>query len=243
MTEKIRPIRTAGTVPANYHGPVYWRLVQYYPLTGKSDEPIEFLDSRERQDRLWIDRIKMPGKDIFDSGTVFDENGQILPEWKEPLKARWTSNRPVQVEYVAGTRSARVSERVYDAIRSLEPDRHHAFPIDITRSDGTIERRYELFFAQSALLGERELHPQANSLKPFEKPFGAYRYQPASWMRAAHAQDNHFGYLDREVVGDHQWFKGTDTNHIFSPTLFEKLQPFGDIFEKWFVALPIGMAG
>src|SRR5690242_5257701 len=81
MTERIRPIRTAGTVPADYHGAVYWRLVQYHSLTGKSDEPIEFLDSRERQDRLWIDRYKMPGKDIFSSGTVFDESGQILPEW------------------------------------------------------------------------------------------------------------------------------------------------------------------
>ena len=55
--------------------------------------------------------------------------------------------------------------------------------------------------------------------------------------------DNHFGYLDRETVRDHQWFKGTDTNHILSPELFERLRPFGDIFEKWFVALPIGMAG
>jgi len=56
MTGKLKPIRTAGVVPAGYRGPVYWRLVQYHPLTGKSDEPIEFLDSCERRDRLWIDR-------------------------------------------------------------------------------------------------------------------------------------------------------------------------------------------
>ncbi|WP_315786264.1 hypothetical protein [Bradyrhizobium sp. SZCCHNPS1003] len=243
MTEEAKRIRTAGVVPADYRGPIYWRLVQYYPLTGKGGEPIEFLDSRERQDRLWIESYKMPGKDIFTSGTVFDANGQVLPEWKMPLKAKWTNNRPVRVEYAAGRHSARVSERVYDAIQALEPGKHHAFPIDIIRSDGTTERRYELFFAQDALLGERELHPQANNLRLYDKPFGSYCYQPASWMRAAPAQESHFGYLDRAVVGDHQWFKGTDTNHIFSPTLFEKLQPFGDIFENWFVALPIGMAG
>jgi hypothetical protein len=243
MSGKAKLIRTAGTVPPEYRGPIYWRLTQYHPLTGNSDEPIEFLDSRERQARLWIDRTRMPGKDIFTSGTVFSENGQILPEWNEPLKARWTSNRPVRVEYAAGLHSARVSERVYDAIQALEPGKHHAFRIDVTRSDGTTERRYELFFAQDALLGERELHPQANDLHPYDKPFGPYRYQPASWMSAARAQDNHFGYLDRAVVGGHQWFKGTGTNHIFSPKLFERLQPLGDIFERWFVALPIGMAG
>jgi hypothetical protein len=243
MTGKVRPIRTAGEVPVEYRGPVYWRLAQYHPMTGKNDEPIEFLDSRERQDRLWIDRYKMPGKDIFTSGTVFDESGQVLPEWKESLKARWTSDGPVQVEYAAGTHSARVSERVYDAIQSLEPGKHHAFPIDIFRSDGTFERRYEVFFAQDALLSERELHPAANNLRPFEKPFGPYRYQPAPWMTATSAKDHHFGYLDRETIRDRQWFKATGSNHIFSPALFEKLRPFGDIFQKWYVALPIGVAG
>jgi hypothetical protein len=243
MTGRVKPIRTAGQAPADYRGLVYWRVAQYHLMTGRADERIEFLDSRDRQDRLWIDPHKMPGKNIFTSGTVFDENGQVLPEWKEPLKARWTTNRPVRVEYAAGTHSARVSERVYDAIQSQEPGKHHAFQIDVSRSDGTIERRYELFFAQDALLAELELHPAANNLRPFEKPFGAYRYAPAPWMSAACATDNHFGYLDRETVRDHHWFKGTGTNHILSPALFEKLRPFGDIFEKWFVALPIGIAG
>jgi len=243
MSGKAKPIRTDGTVPPDYRGPVYWRLTEYHPIVGKSDEPIEFLDSRERQDRLWIDRYKMPGKDIFSSGTVFDENGQILPEWIEPLKARWTSTKPVRVEYAPGIHSARVSERVYDAIRSLEPGKHHAFPIDVSCADGTIERRYELFFAQDAFLEARELHPAANNLQPLPKPIGIYRYQTPLWMSAAYARDNHFGYLDREAVGNHQWFKGSDTNHIFSPALFEKLGAFGDIFEKWHVALPMGMAG
>jgi hypothetical protein len=242
MTAKVKKTRTAGEVPADYRGPVYWRVVQYHPMVGRSDEPIEFLDSRERQDRLWIDRYKMPGKDIFTSGTVFDENGEILPEWKEPLKARWTTSRPVRVEYAPNSCSARVTERVYDAIQSLEPGKHHAFPIDITRSDGSTERRYEVFFAQEAMLSERELHPAANNLRPFAKPYGPYRYQPAIWMSSGHATDHHFGYLDHETVKDHHWFKGSDTNHIFSPVLFEKLRSFGDIFEKYYVALPIGVA-
>jgi len=69
------------------------------------------------------------------------------------------------------------------------------------------------------------------------------RYQTPLWITAASADEDHFDYLDRETVRDHQWFKGSDTNHIFSPALFEKLRFFGDIFEKWDVALPIGMAG
>ena len=103
MTGRVKPIRTAGQAPADYRGLVYWRVAQYHLMTGRADERIEFLDSRDRQDRLWIDPHKMPGKNIFTSGTVFDENGQVLPEWKEPLKARWTTNRPVRVEYAAGT--------------------------------------------------------------------------------------------------------------------------------------------
>jgi hypothetical protein len=242
VTEKVRPIRTAGEVPAGYRGPVYWRVAEYHPLTGPGDERIEFLERPERLDRLWIDRYKMPGKDIFTSGTVFDENGELLPEWKEPLKARWkNSPKPVRVEYASGEHSARVSERVYDAIQSLEPGKHHAFAIDVSRTDGKVDRRYQVFFAQDAWLAERELHPAANNLSRFEAPYEAYGYRPASWMISV--TENHFGYLDRETIGDRHWFKGTGTNHILSPALFEKLKPFGDIYEKWDVALPIGMAG
>ena len=74
MTSNAKPMRTAGHVPADYRGPVYWRVSQHFGVAGPSNEFIEFTDSQERQDRLWIDRYKMPGKDIFTSGTVFDES-------------------------------------------------------------------------------------------------------------------------------------------------------------------------
>src|SRR5262245_13643755 len=99
MTTTVKPMRTAGEVPAGYHGPVYWRVAEYHGVAGPSAEHIEFTDPQERLDRLWIDRYKMPGKDIFTSGTVFDADGQVLPEWKEPVKARWRHARPCRVEY------------------------------------------------------------------------------------------------------------------------------------------------
>ncbi|WP_019903416.1 hypothetical protein [Methylobacterium sp. 77] len=242
MTVKIKPMRTAGAVPPTYDGPVYWRVTQYHPVVGASGEPIAFTDDPARIDRLWIDRFKT-GKDIFTSGTVFDEDGAILPEWKEPIKAKWTKPGRVRVEYSPGEYSTRVSERVLDAIEAVEPGRHHVFPIDVRCTDGTIERRYEIFFAQDAFVEGREAHPIANALEPLPKPVGVYRFNPPMWLSALAIDKDQFGYLDRSVVGGMQWFKGTSTNHYFSPDLFSKLRPMGDIFPKWDVALPIGMAG
>ena len=70
MAANVKPMRTAGAVPADYRGPVYWRVMEYGFVAGPSAEHIEFTDSQERLDRLFIDRYKMPGKDIFTSGTV-----------------------------------------------------------------------------------------------------------------------------------------------------------------------------
>ncbi|KQP13454.1 hypothetical protein [Methylobacterium sp. Leaf93] len=242
MTAKFKKMRTAGVVPPDYDGPVYWRVMQYHLVSGASDEPIAFTDDPARLDRLWIDWNKMPGKSIFTSGTVFDEDGAILPEWKQPIKAKWTKPGPVRVEYSPGRYSARVSERVLDAIESVEPGRHHVFPIDVRCTDGTIERRYQIFFAQDAFVDGIEAHPVANALEPLPKPVGVYRFRPPTWLYAFDIDEDQFGYLDRSVVGGMRWFKGTATNHYFSPDLFSKLRPMGNIFPKWDVALPIGMA-
>jgi hypothetical protein len=243
MTAKFKTMRTAGAVPPGYDGPVYWRVMEYHLVRGASGEPLEFTDSRERRDRLWIDRYKMPGKDIFTAGTVFDASGQILPEWREPIKARWTKPGPVRVEFYPSIYSARVSERVWAVMEALEPGRHHAFPIDILCTDGTIERRYEVFFARDALVGGREMHPEANDLKPATRPEGLFRYQAPMWLSEGTGGEDRFGYLDQSVVGGMHWFKGTDTNQYFSPELFAQLKPLGDIFPKWDVVLPVGLAG
>jgi hypothetical protein len=135
-----------------------------------------------------------------------------------------------------------MSERVYDALLSLEGGKHHAFPIDITRKDGSIERRYQVFFDRNAFFVERELHPKANNLGPASQQFqlAGYRYHSPTWLMSK--WDDHFGYLDKAVIGGRHWFKGAATNHYVSPELFAKIQPMGDIFEKWDLAIPIGVA-
>ena len=242
LGSKKNEIRTAGLIPAAYSGPVYWRIIQYHLIRGATDEPIKFTDSKERLERLWIDRYKMPGKDIFTSHTVFDANGRLLPEWKVPLKARWTKPGPVHVEYSPEHRSARVSERVLEAIQEMDAREHHVFPIDIARPDGSTERRYQVFFARDSILDERELDPQANGLVERSLPDGTKWYQPPSWLNWSSMDKEHFGYLSKSAVEGRNWFKGGDTNHYFAPELFEKLREFGDIFPKFFVALPIGVA-
>lgn len=185
----------------------------------------------------------MPGKNIFNSGTVFGEDGEILPEWRTPIKAKWTKPGPVRVEYSPGETSARVSERVLDMLNSIDGHKHHTFPIDIECQDGSIERRYYVYFAEDANLEARELHPQANNLKPLETPIEGITHLPPMWLKAGALDKDQFGYLDASAVGDLVWFKGTDTNHYFSAKLFESLASFGDIFPRWYVALPIGLAG
>jgi hypothetical protein len=242
----VKPMRKAGEVPGDYQGPVYWRVCQYGValMTGNGGEPIVSIEGVERNGRsLWRE------PSIYASGDVFDENGEIFPEWREPLKAKWNTDQPIRVEYSRGKHFARVSERVLDAIESLEPGMHPAFPIDIYAPSGRVDRRYHVFFAQDALLTERELHVAANNLEMLPSSASdpsigdRVRYRTPFWMGTSGALDHHFGYLDRLVVGDRHWFKGTDTNHIFSTELFAKLEPMGDIFLKWDMALPMGIAG
>jgi hypothetical protein len=243
LRAKQKKVRTAGQIPTTYSGPIYWRLTQFHPVMGPTEEPIRFTDSQDRLDRLWLPREKMPGKNIFNSGTVFGDDGEILPEWHTPIRAKWIKPGPVRVEYSPGKDVARVSERVLDVLNSIDSHKHHTFPIDIECQDGSVERRYYVYFAADANLEARELHPEANKLKPLEKPVAGYRFLPPMWLSACALDQEHFGYLDASAVGDLVWFKGTDTNHYFSQKLFESLASFGDIFPRWYVALPIGFAG
>lgn len=231
-------IRTMGSVPPDYTGPVYWRIKHCKPIRTAGHEPLEFLEDAGRWNRLYVDPHHMPGKTIYTSGTVFDEAGALLAEWRTPLKAKRLSAKPVRVEYAPGLYGARVSERVHDAIQQLEPGKHHAVPIDVSHVDGRLERRYEMLFAAASSFPHRELDFAANNLTPI-KGSNPPQFIAPLWLYAN--AEPHFGYLDGALVDGLHWFNGTHANQYLSHALFEKLSPMGDIFEPWDAAIPIGI--
>ncbi len=238
MTGKFKKVRTKGEVPAGYTGPIYWRLVMYRPSLQVSPDKISYIGETDRFGRFTD--IRISGENIFSSGRAFDQDGQLLPELRRPLKAVRKSDVPVRVEYVAEIYSARMSERVFDAIDSLEPGRHLVFPIDVTPTSGAIERSYQVFFAEdSQFHGMQDWDPAANELKPIPGKPG-WHHIPI-WSGPGGVDQDRFVYLKTSAVDGRNWFKGVGSNHEFSPELFSKLEMFGDIYHRDDMMIPMGV--
>jgi hypothetical protein len=238
---KPTSIRLVGQVPSDYTGPVYYRTQE------NLNEP--WGRSRFRWNEPASKIEKLTGglnRDgfVLKSGLVVDEHGALLPEWTTPLKARFLGGKTERVEYqYEGDGPKRISERLHDAIVSLEPNRHIFIPIDVTNDDG-IERQYLLFVGKSFFWGDVVLHPSKNRLQPKTYVSGSQGYESPSWVQS-HSEDRHgFGYLNGRVVdGLHYFAGGSVMNNgcIFSPELFDKIAGFGDIFEKPIDLVPMGI--
>jgi hypothetical protein len=67
MTDRFKPMRTLGTVPVDYDGPVYWRLV--HNEWNEGGNPLRFIDSRDLDGRLY--ELRSRGKTIRVPGTQY----------------------------------------------------------------------------------------------------------------------------------------------------------------------------
>jgi hypothetical protein len=246
VTATTKPIRTAGTVPAEYRGPVWYRTAEDTSSPAPRSR-FRFRDDKARLERLLNARNR--GRHVLGSGLVVDESGALLPEWQTPLTAELIgSGRPDRVEYnrifEAGVL---VSERVHDAIAALEPGRHIFVPVDVA-SEGRMLRNYVMFVGLSHFWDTDVaiLHPARNQLERWVYTSSQDRlgWRKPDWVRPRYGEAEHFGYLDGRVVdGLHLLSSGlVDNAHVFSPKLFEAFARFGDIFQGWHALVPVGIS-
>lgn len=137
-----------------------------------------------------------------------------------------------------------MTERVHDAIEAIEPDRHLFIPIDATRPDGQVERHYFMKWGD-AFLPERPptLDPAKNGLEPVTYIGGSTGYSKPAWTQYE-KDEVHFGYLNADAIGDRHLFACNllDNQAVLSEALIDALRPFGDVFSKFHILCPIGVA-
>ena len=169
-----------------------------------------------------------------------DEVGQLLPQWHIPLKARLLTDKPLPYEF-----SSIVSERIYDAIVSLEPHAHIFIPIDATRPDERVERHYFMFMGDAFFWDSPPiLHPEKNALEIIQYSNGTNGYADAPWVSSFSSDRYHFGYLNSQAIEGRHLFASSmlGNERVFSDVLIDKLREFGDIFDKSRELVSIGVA-
>ena len=243
MTEKVKPLRIRGEVPDGYEGPVYYRTMEDLHAPWGPRASFTWVEDDARLGRLYNSRSR--GRNVLTSGFVVDSDGQLLPEWREPLKARLVKDKIDREEFIVGDPAIRISERMHDAIVSLEPHEHIFIPVDAARPDGLKLRYYLMFIGKACIWDEPVLHPEKNALQQITYISGNVGYDAPSWMKRSSSEKYHFGYLNGRVINSRHLFQGGDDTSsatFFSPELFEKIKKFGDIFPKLYELVPIGIA-
>lgn len=213
-----------GALPADYRGPVYYRLAQFehvnpsYPISGGG----------ARENKLW-DRDNVPAL-IFKSGIITDSEGRLLPEWQTPLKMRRKPSPVRPAEFIPSSPCTLVSARVHAAIEALEPGKHIFVPIDAVRADGTVERYYYLYAPRAVV--HNPLHISANRLTaaPEGGP-GVYRENPWNVM-----VDDRIWYLDAKKIGTQHLIE--NSSFIFSAELAESI---GNVYPRGYSLVPMGV--
>ena len=232
-TQRARKLRFAGQVPADYSGPIYYRIIE------KNSGPPYFTDkieadaeTRERTRPFWDPSIRLQGAAV--SRLLLDEHGELRSEWIAPLKYDILQDRPLSFEYMPG---GFTSQRVHDVIIALDPGRHIFLPVDARWPDGRTERYYNHQWADDSFFAETSfpvLHPTKNEMEVGTYISGENFFKHPDWIMGRDAALNpfHFGYLNREFIGDLDLFKTSvlDNAVVLSDTLMTELKKLGNPF-------------
>ncbi len=231
---KIKPLRIFGEIPEGYEGPIYYRTMEDYdrpmgkPVFRYDKESLKRLDDAYGRG-LRRDAVK----------NVVDENRNFKPDWQRPLTGKIMTDDPLRYEYCPDPsyNCNWMSERVHDAIESLEPSKHVFVPIDATRPDGRIERMFQMFWSEDDFFFTNPpiLNLEWNNLERVDyKDSNQFGYHKPDWTLGTQNYLYHFGYLDKKIVRGKHLFATSLLNNqtVFSQDLVNKFAEFGDIFIK-----------
>jgi len=215
-----RPPPTLGTLPPDYQGPIFYRILETVGANKKSTgQHIKFEQRQLAQALAGADLVMVAHRM---ERRLFDEDGQLLPHFRSALQARVASGAPsVWPEWLFGVIEI-VSERVRIAIEDLQPGKHLFVPIDVRKRDGGVSRKYAFFIMRDTTRPVLALAP--NGIAYTLAPSGNPLWQAPEWLRT-----DRFAYLNLNVVRGAAVDFDSRTGLILSDGLVSKL---GDVFPK-----------
>lgn len=229
--------RIRGDVPAGYDGPLYysWRRLEsgspkpFGAFIKIIDDPKPKRMEDETAERLA--RADPQCAALRIEPRLFDEQGQLRPEWQRPLQARLKANAPKHfVDWPPGV-IRYVTPHVRDAIEAVEPGRHLFIPVDIDASDRDPFRLYILFPGNAAR--QTVLAMRANGISYTLSDRGTPICNEPAWLH-----EDRFGYLNLDVLQGAHLFYDFSLSFVFSSALVEKL---GDVFVENYAFKPWGV--
>lgn len=223
---KITPPAIRGTVPEYYHGPLYYR------------ETFDFTPHRTLYDNLIFDRkinTKLAYVDPVMTARREDKvlcsaDGDLLPEWRTPIKARFNTRAAKKFPEFDGGRITFVSERVRDVIEDIAPNEHYFIPFDVDSPDGSILRLYAFY---CGLIRFGHIFALAESQNPYNIPGLQHKrkYAPSA------VESDSFIYLNAiYTAGAH--LIHTEIGLVYSEELVQRL---GDVLPYSHAFTPMGV--
>jgi hypothetical protein len=208
-----KPPRIVGEVPADYEGPVFYRIAN----VSSPSASFGFKGWSNAEKLIWerLPNIAYLGELGLEPGRILDEQGQLLPEFAEPIKAKVDTRRK-SADWELRTYPPLVSDRVKEIIDEFEPGKAVFIPIDAAWPDGRIDRYYWAVWGK--LMGR-----------------ATDDITPPQWF---HSGDREFHYLSAaKVAGRHFIWGGSYT--VLSGEIMRR---FGDVLLRQQVLVPCGVA-
>jgi uncharacterized protein DUF1629 len=226
----IKPPVIDGAVPGDYRGPLCYRLRSSGDSAKKPlVEMIGFADRNAKRKFIQIDQnLAARRMDPW----LCDENGDLLPEWRTPIKAKLLANANKSWDEFSSGGINLVSERIRDVVERLAPGVHYFIPVDIDDRHGATFRVYMFFCGMTRL--PTVLAMEANGIEYTLFPDGTPRYAPPAWIYS-----NAFGYLDLSAIDGAPLLYSRELGFLFSQELVDRL---GQIMPEGTVFVPMGLA-
>lgn len=232
----VAPARTIGDIPPDYHGPIYYRLQRIWRRPQRMVQ--EFIrieqDGRGKRPQDSLAR-RLGGLDRHAAALriepkLFDEGGNLLPEWRGPLKAKLLADAPKTWPEFGGGIITYVSERFRDVVEREEPSTHTFIPLDVSGAGRSTFRMY-VFFCGNAVR-RTAIAMRANSIAYRLSERGTPIFSVPEWMETT----SQFAYLNNEVIGESELFYDVRAGLIFSDNLVRAL---GDVLpsDTTFIAM------
>jgi hypothetical protein len=190
-----KPARIEGTIPADYDGPVYYRLRQLRDVK----HWFGFKGWNKAAEHIF-ERFPNYGDGAY-LHRALDANGRLLPELAKTIQVDVATRRK-SADWERHAHYPLISARVKELIEEFEPGKAVFIPIDARWPDGRVDRYYYYLWGK---LSER-IFPDV---------------LPPKWLYGSH-EDDVFHYLPPERLPGRHWMVGQGY-FVVSQQMLERL--------------------
>jgi hypothetical protein len=229
-TTAVKPPVIRGSVPADYCGPLYYRVHVFVVEDIKPLDQMITFDDKKIAERIIHTNSHQAA--VRKAPLLLDANGELVPELRTPAKARLRSTARKNWDEFGRF----VSPRIRDIIEAAAPGIHIFVPIDVDDRNGGAFRVYAFFPGIATSRKRPALAFEACGIPYTMNEYGEPIFIMPDWFVRG---EDRFAYLDGSVVGG--------APLIFDPIVYpiyshELVQQLGDCLGKGRAFIPMGVA-